>query len=112
MEFGAGPSLRLDVCRLDDWRPEGNLALHERGERLLSALGLVRNVAAEVEQAFAHVRIVERLVERVGKFVEDGLWSSLGREQGVPGRSLVLRQSGLLRSWNIGQVWIAVSSTD
>src|SRR5215470_3170027 len=84
-------SLRLDVCRFDDRRPAGNLGLHQRRERLRSALGLVRNIAAQVEQPLAHDGVVERLVERVGKLTDDLLWRRLGCKQGVPGRNLKLR---------------------
>jgi hypothetical protein len=43
-------SLALDVRCLDDWRPAGNFALHQRGGRLLASFGLGRYVAADVEQ--------------------------------------------------------------
>src|SRR4030095_16984216 len=62
-------SLRLDVCRLDDWRPASNLALHQRVELLLASLCLTRNIGADVEQALAHVLVVQCLVERVGELV-------------------------------------------
>src|SRR5262245_30625757 len=79
-----------DACSLDDWRPAGHFALYQRSKRLLSAFGLVRNIATEVEQPFAHIRVVERCVKRMGKLVEDCLWSCPGRQQGVPGRGLEL----------------------
>src|SRR5262249_14646396 len=70
--------------RLDDRRPARDLALDQTGQRLLAATGLVRQHAAELEQALARVLIVERLVERIGELVEHWLWRRLGGEQRVP----------------------------
>jgi hypothetical protein len=51
-------SVQLDVCRLNDWRPAGNLALHQCGERWLAAPRLLRNVAADIRQPPAYVLVV------------------------------------------------------
>src|SRR5262245_57837787 len=56
------PSLSVDVCRLDDWRPAGHFALYQRGKLLLTSFSLVRNVAAEIEKTLAHIVVVERPV--------------------------------------------------
>src|SRR5262245_18628829 len=76
---------RLDGRGFDDRRPARDLVFHQRGEGLLTAPGLVRNFAAEVEQALLCVLVIDRLVERVAELVEDRLWRPLGRKQGVPG---------------------------
>src|SRR5215467_12987672 len=52
-------SFQLDVCRLDDWCPAGNLALHQCGERWLAAPRLVWNVTADFRQPPTHVLVVE-----------------------------------------------------
>jgi hypothetical protein len=57
--------LAFDVRRLDDRRPARNLALHQDSELLLAAFRVFRNFQAEVDQAFAHGLVVERLVERL-----------------------------------------------
>src|SRR5215471_18392479 len=90
-------SFQLDVCRLDDWCPAGNLALHQSGERWLAAPRLFRNVTADFRQPPAHVLVVEGPVERVGEPIKDWLRRSLGRKQGPPGHGLEFRQSGFLR---------------
>src|SRR5262249_61676535 len=60
--------------------PARDLVFHQRGEGLLTAPGLVRNFAAEVEQALMGIFVIERLVERVAELVEDRLWRPLGRK--------------------------------
>jgi hypothetical protein len=54
--------LGSDACGLDNRRPTCDLALNQRSKRLRAALGPIRNVAAEVEQALAHALVVERIV--------------------------------------------------
>src|SRR5262249_56448072 len=81
---------RLDGRRFDDRRPARDLVFDQRRERLLTAPGLVRNFAAEAEQALLRSLVIERLVERVAELVEDRLRRPLGCEQGVPGRCLEL----------------------
>src|SRR6202043_1166884 len=56
---------RLDVRGLDDRRPAGDVALHQHGERLLTALGLVRDIGTQFEHAFARILVVERPVESI-----------------------------------------------
>src|SRR5215471_7183010 len=88
---------QLDVCRLDDWCPAGNLALHQSGERWLAAPRLVWNVTADFRQPPTHVLVVEGPVEGVGEPIKDWLRRSLGRKQGPPGHGLEFRQSAFLR---------------
>jgi hypothetical protein len=73
MEYGKG-SLGFGIRGLDDRRPAGNFALHQRGEWLLTSLCLAWNVAADIDKTPAHVVVVECPVERIGEFVEDRLW--------------------------------------
>src|SRR6516165_10076885 len=94
-------SFQLDVCRLDDWCPASNLALHQSGERWLAAPRLVWNVTADFRQPPAHVLVVEGPVEGVGEPIKDWLRRSLGRKQGPPGHGLEFRQSGFLRGRDI-----------
>ena len=61
---------RIDMSSLNDRRPAGNLALHQRVERLLTSLCLARNVTADIDQALAHVVVVQCLIQRVGKPVQ------------------------------------------
>src|SRR5437762_9075993 len=82
---GAG-SLGLDVCRLDDRRPAGDVAPHRRGKRLRASHVLVRDVAAKFEQALARILVIQRLVEGVAQLVENRLRGSLRRKQGPPRR--------------------------
>jgi len=49
MEYGKG-SLGFDIRGLDDRRPAGNFALHQRGEWLLTSLCLAWNVAADIDK--------------------------------------------------------------
>src|SRR6516164_9000272 len=93
--------VRLDVGRLDDWCPAGNLALHQSGERWLAAPRLVWNVTADFRQPPAHVLVVEGPVEGVGEPIKDWLRRSLGRKQSPPGHGLEFRQSGFLRGRDI-----------
>src|SRR5262245_567143 len=65
--------VHLDVRRLDDRRPARDLALDQREERRRPPLRLVGEVAAEHLHALARGLVVERLVERVGEFVDDRL---------------------------------------
>src|SRR5437870_3352036 len=97
---------------LDDRSPARDFARDQGSKDLLSALALVRYVAAKFEQALAHIVVVERLVERVAELVEDRLWRPLGRKQRVPGQSQELRQAGLLRGWDVGQGWVALGGSD
>ena len=75
--------------RLDDRRPLGDLALHQRGERRAAAAILARNVAAEFEQPLARGLVVERLDERVGQLVDDRPsacpWARTARSRPTPG---------------------------
>src|SRR6516164_3353270 len=64
-------SIQLDVGRLNDWRPAGNVALHECNELLRPSFRLVRNVATDIDKALAHVAIVKCIVERSGELVEN-----------------------------------------
>src|SRR6266566_2057719 len=64
---------RLDGRRFDDRRPARDLVFHQRRQGLLTAPGLVRNFAAEAEQALLRILVIERLVERVAELVEDRL---------------------------------------
>src|SRR5436190_22374919 len=75
-------SFGLDVCRLDDWRPSGDVALHQQRQSLRASHVLVRNLAAKLNQALARILVIERLVEGS----ENGLRGSLRREQGPPRR--------------------------
>src|SRR4029077_5533224 len=84
-------SIELDVGGLDDRGPARDLALQQRGERLLAAFFLAGNVGAEIDEPLAHVLVVQGLVESIGETVEDGVGRGLGREEGEPGRRLVLR---------------------
>jgi hypothetical protein len=61
---------RIGMSSLNDRRPAGNLALHQRVERLLTSLCLARNVTADIDQALAHVVVVQCLIQRVGKPVQ------------------------------------------
>jgi hypothetical protein len=65
--------LGFGVCGLDDRRPAGNFALHQRGDWLLTSLYLAWNVAADIDKTPAHVVVVECPVERIGELVEDRL---------------------------------------
>src|SRR5262249_12809327 len=86
MEYRKG-SLGFGVRGLDDRRPAGNFALHQRGEWLLPSLCLAWNVAADIDQTPAHVVVVECPVERIGELVEDRLGHALRRKQGKPRQS-------------------------
>src|SRR5262249_27274307 len=103
MEYRRRPaiSFQLDVCRLDDWCPAGNLALPQSGGRWLAAPRLVWNVTADFRQPPTHVLVVEGPVEGVGEPIKDWLRRSLGRKQGPPGHGLEFRQSGFLRGRDI-----------
>src|SRR5215475_9932181 len=79
-------SLRFDVRGLDDWRPAGNFALHQRGEWLLTAFCFARAVAADIEKALAQSGVVEGCVERIGQTVEYRLRCPLRRKQSKPCR--------------------------
>src|SRR5262245_52369653 len=103
---------RLDVRRVDDRRPAGDLALDERRERLLSALGFVRNVATQIEQPLARVIVIERLVERVRELVEDRFRRPLGSKQGEPARYSEVRQPRFLRGWHIREDRTAMLRSD
>src|SRR4030081_1384001 len=85
-------SFNLDPCRLDDRRPFGDLALDQIRQSLRSAPFLVREIATEIEQAFARALVIERLVERRTELVDDRLGRTLGREQRIPRRGLKLGQ--------------------
>src|SRR5215471_6623084 len=81
-------SLRFDVRGLDDWRPAGNFALHQRGEWLLTSFCFPRSIAADIEKALAHIEkalaqrvVVERRVERINQTVEYRLRCPLRRKQ-------------------------------
>src|SRR5262245_652230 len=100
MEVGTAASVVLDV-RLDDWRPTGNFALHQRGERLLTSLRLARNVTADIDQALAHVVVVQCLIQRVGKPVQYRSRHALRRKQRPPRQRLKFGQAGLYCSWAI-----------
>src|SRR5262245_35330851 len=82
MEYRKG-SLGFGVRGLDDGRPAGNFALHQRGEWLLTSLCLAWNVAADIDKTPAHVVVVECPVERIGELVEDRLGHALRRKQGT-----------------------------
>src|SRR5215471_17553051 len=79
-------SLRFDVRGLDDWRPAGNFALHQRGERLLTSFCFSRSIAADIEKALAQRVVVERRVERINQTVEYRLRCPLRRKQSKPCR--------------------------
>src|SRR5947207_2949948 len=98
---GTAASVALDVRRLDDWRPTGNFALHQHSERLLTSLCLARNVTADIDQAFAHVVVVQCLIQRVGKPVQYRSRHALRRKQGKPWQCLEFRQPTLLRCRDI-----------
>src|SRR5262249_27973778 len=84
--------------RLDDRRPARDLALDQAGQRLLATTCLVRQHAPELEQSFARLFVVERLVERVGELVEHRLGRVFRGEECVPGLGLELGQAWL-RCW-------------
>jgi hypothetical protein len=73
-------SLHLDVGQVNDWRPLGDLAFYQSGERLWAAAGLVWNVAAQFEQTLSGGCVIKRPVERNGEFVNDRLWCCLRSE--------------------------------
>src|SRR5437016_13606170 len=95
--------LLFDVRCLDDWRPAGNFAPHQSNERLLTSFCLVRNVAADVEQALTHLVVVQCLIERIAEPIENRSRHVLRREQGKPSQSLEFRQPSLLCSRDIRQ---------
>ena len=84
---------QLDVDRIDDRCPTGNLGLDERRERLLSALSFVRNVATQIEQPLACIIVIERLVQCVCELVEGRIRRLLRSEQGEPARYSEVRQT-------------------
>src|SRR5439155_4652765 len=98
--------------RLDDRRPALDLALDQAREWLLTALGLARQHAAEFQQPFARLLVVERLVERVRELVENRLRRAFGREQGVPGLRLKCWQPCFLAGRHVGQRRIALRRAD
>src|SRR5262245_16896703 len=77
-------SLPFDIGGPDDRGPSRNLALEQRGEPTLAARSLGRNAGAELGEAPAQSRIVERAIKRGCQLVADRLWRSLGGEQGKP----------------------------
>src|SRR5262249_31102461 len=105
-------SFRLDRRRLDDRSPARNLVLDQRGKLLLTAPRLVGNFAAELEQAFLRPLVIHRLLQRLAELVENGLRRALGRKQGVPGRSLELRETGLRRGGYLRQRRAALGGAD
>src|SRR5438105_4458399 len=83
-------SLRPAVRRLEDRRPARDLGLHEGGEYLRRALILAGHRAAELGEPLLHLGVVQRLVERAGKLVDDLLRRTLGREDAGPDAHLVV----------------------
>src|SRR5215470_6770330 len=100
------------LSRPDDRRPAGDLALDQSEQRRLAALRLLRQDAAEFQQALARVLVIERLVEGVAELVEDRFRGGRRREQRVPGLRLELREASLPRGWNVGQRRAALARTD
>src|SRR5262249_3189215 len=96
-------SLCFDDRPLDERRPGGYLALHQRGERLLTSLCLARNVTADIDQALSHVVVVQCLIQRVAKPVQYRSRHALRRKQGKPWQFLEFRQTSLLRCRDIRQ---------
>ena len=73
-------SLALDVRGLDDRSPPGNFTLHQRGERLLASCGLGGYVATNAEQAPAHARVIQCLINSIAELVANCLRRALRRK--------------------------------
>src|SRR5712692_8870286 len=77
----ARPQLATSVHRtggLNHRGPARDLAPDQRGEGSRAALALVRQDAAELQEPFARVVVVERLVDCVGELIEDRLGCGFG----------------------------------
>src|SRR5215471_2616465 len=104
-------SFHYYVCGLDDWRPTGNFALPELGERPRTSPCFARNLA-DVSEALAYALVIECLIEGISKPMENRLRDALRRKKGPPSQSLKFRQASLPCSGHIRQVRMTFSCTN
>src|SRR5262245_41412498 len=104
-------SFHCYVCGFDDWRPTGNFALHELGERPRTSPYLARNLA-DVSEALADALVIECLIEGISEPMKDRLRDALRRKKRPPSQPLKFRQASLQCSGDIRQLRMTFSGTN
>src|SRR5215813_552629 len=104
-------SFHYHVCGFDDWRPTGNFALHELGERPRTSPCLARNLA-NISEALAYALVIECLIEGISEPMENRLRDPLRRKKRPPSQPLKFRQASLPCTGYIRQVRMTFSCTN